>query len=575
MFKLLKYLNTCKKEAILTPILVMLEVLSEVFIPIFMGKLIDEGIKGNDISLAYRYGIYMVALAILALIFGVLASRKAAIVANQLGRNIRKAEYEKIQTYAFENIDKFSTSSLVTRLTMDVSMVQNAVQMNIRIAFRAPAMILFSITSAYIVGGNLALIFVFIAPFVGLGLWIIMRGAHKYFVQMFNKVDKLNLKVQESLSGIRTVKSYVREDYEIEKFEEVIEDVATNGKKAEKWVMFNNPLMQLSICICFTLIAWFGSYNMVVNGLTEGAFANIISYVMHILMSLMMLSQVFLMIVISKASVERITEVLNETSSLTEKQDAVSEVKEGTFEFKDVSFRYKDKDILKNINFKAKQGEFIGIFGATGTGKTTMIQLISRLYDASSGTVLVSDIDVKDYKLEVLRKEVVTVLQKNVLFSGTIRDNIKWGKEDATDEEIISALKKAHAYEFVSKMKDFLDTWIEQGGVNVSGGQRQRLCIARALISNPKILIMDDSTSAVDTKTDSQIKETLREETPNMTKVIISQRLSSIKDADRIIILDTNGINGIGNHEYLYAHNEIYKDVYDLQQKGKGSEIDE
>lgn len=566
MTKLLKYLNTCKIKAILTPIFVLLEVLMEIFIPICMGKLIDDGIKkGNNTEVIIKYGVYMIILAIFALIFGVIATRLAAIVSNELGRNIRNAEYKKIQTYSFENIDKFQTSSLITRMTMDVQMIQQAFQMNIRISFRAPAMLLFSIISAAVIGGKMALIFVTIIPILGFGLYFIMSHAHKYFMQMFKKVDKLNLTVQEDLSGIRTIKSYVREDYEVNRFKEASDDIKDNSIKAEKWITFNNPLMQLSICLCFILISWFGSKNMVYHGFTEGQFTNIITYVMQVLMSLMMLSQVFLMLVISKASVNRISEVLNEQTTLEDPVNPLTEVKDSSFEFKNVSFKYTDKDILKNFNLKIPQGSFVGIFGATGTGKSTLVQLLPRLYDVTEGEVLVGGENVKNYSLNTLRKEVIMALQKNVLFSGTIRDNIKWGKEDATDEEIIEALKKSQSYEFVSKMPEFLDTWIEQGGVNVSGGQRQRLSIARSIIGSPKILILDDSTSAVDTKTESLIKESLQS-LPNMTKIIISQRLTSIKEADYIIILDNNGINGIGTHEELYSNNKIYKEVFDMQQ---------
>ncbi|VEU81023.1 ABC transporter ATP-binding protein [Haploplasma axanthum] len=572
MKQIFKYLNTCKKETILTPIFVLLEVIFEILIPILMGKMIDDGIKLGDITLVYRYGALMIVFAFLSLVFGVLATKTASTAASQLARNLRKAQYEKIQTYSFENIDHFQTSSLITRMTMDVNMVQQAFQMNIRIAFRAPMLLVFSIVSAAFVGGKIALVFVTIIPILGFGLWFIMSRAHKHFMKMFKKVDNLNLKVQEDLAGIRTIKSYVREEYENKEFEEISRDVSENSKRAEKWIIFNNPLMQFSIAVCFVLISWFGAKAMVNNTLTDGAFSNIIIYVMQVLVSLMMLSQVFLMLVISRASVERITEVLNEVPSIKESKNPIKEIKSGAFEFINVDFKYNsndEKDILKNINFSIPSGAFVGIFGGTGTGKTSLVQLISRLYDVSDGKVLVDGNDVRDYDLNVLRENVVTVLQKNVLFSGTIRDNIKWGKEDATDEEIIDALKKSQAYEFVSQMHDGLDTWIDQGGVNVSGGQRQRLCIARALISNPKILILDDSTSAVDTKTDALIRDSLKNESPLMTKVVVSQRLSSIEDADYIIILDENGINAIGNHETLFKENQIYHDVYITQKRGK------
>lgn len=575
MKKLAKYLLKTKKEIILTPLFVIIEVVMEILIPVFMSKLIDDGIKTGNQELVLQNGAIMVVLAIVALISGLLATKFASIAANRFGETLRLEQYKKIQDYSFENIDKFQTSSLVTRMTMDVSMIQQAFQMNIRIAFRAPAMLLFSIISAFIIGGSLALVFVVVVPLLAFGLGLIMTRAHRHFKKMFTKLDRLNLVVQEDLSGIRTIKSFVREDYENQRFKDTNEDVANNSKKAEKWIIFNNPLMQLAIGICFVLISWFGARRMVLDNFTEGQFTNIVTYIMQVLMSLMMLSQVFLFLVISKASVERVNEVLDEEPAIKEIDDPVTSVKDGSFVFQDVSFKYahsNQKAILNHINLTIPSGSFVGLFGATGTGKSTFVSLLSRLYDATDGNVLVGGINVKSYALDVLRQEVMTVLQKNVLFSGTIRENMQWGLKDATEDQIIEALKKAQAYEFVSKMEKGIDAWVEQGGVNFSGGQRQRLCIARALILKPKILIMDDSTSAVDTKTDLLIRQALKEEAPDMTKIVVSQRLSSIEEADYIVILDNNGINAIGNHLELYSNHPMYQEVYDAQMQGKGSE---
>ncbi|WP_084301348.1 ABC transporter ATP-binding protein [Haploplasma modicum] len=572
MRKLFKYFNTVKKELILTPIIVLIEVFFEILIPVFMSKLIDDGVKNNDMKLIYTYGALMVISAIIALIFGILVTKLAAKVSTEFGHNLRQAQFEKIQEYSFENIDNFKTSSLITRMTLDVNMIQQSTNMIIRIAFRSPALIIFSIISILLFAGKLALTFVITIPILIVGFYLIMKTAHKHFVKMFTKIDNLNQTIQEDLMGIRTVKSYVREDYEANRFHNATKDVRDVAIRAEKIIIFNSPLMQFAIGLSFVLIGWFASKMMVGGNLTEGQFANSITYINQILFSLMMISQVFLMIVISRASVNRINEVLDERPYLTESQEPVNEVRDGSFRFENVNFSYNqsnDKYVLKNINLDVPSGSFVGIFGSTGTGKTTLVQLLSRLYDTTSGSVYVSGINVKDYGLETLRKEVILVLQKNVLFSGTIRDNIKWGKKDATDEEIIRALKQAQAYDFVFKMKDNLDTWIEQGGVNVSGGQRQRLTIARALIANPKILILDDSTSAVDTKTDAKIRESLKNETPDMTKVVISQRLSSIESANIIIIMDENGISAIGTHQELYEKNLMYKTIYDTQSKSK------
>lgn len=570
MSRLFKYFKSVRKELILSVVFILFEVVFEILIPVSLRLLIDEGIEKSNNDLIIRYGVLMIVYAILALIFGILATRNSAKASTEFGRNLRQAQYEKIQAYSFENIDHFSTSSLITRMTMDVNMIQMALNMIIRVAFRAPGILIFSIVSVALFAGPLTWIFISIVPLLFIGFLIILKGAHKHFVKMFEKIDKLNLTIQEDLIGIRTVKSFVREEYEIARFHKDVLDVSNTAKKAEKWVIFNGPLMQFSIGLSFVLISWFASNRIVFHGFTKGEFTNMITYVSQILFSLMLISQVFLMIVMSRASVKRVNEVLDEVPLMTESVDPVLEVKDGSFAFKDVSFNYRGKDdgyVLNNINFAIPSGSFVGIFGATGTGKSTLVQLLSRLYDVSDGEILVGGVNVKDYSLSTLREEVIIVLQKNVLFSGTVRDNIKWGKKDATDEEIILALKKSQAFDFVSKMPKGLDTWIEQGGVNVSGGQRQRLSIARALVANPKILILDDSTSAVDTKTDANIRAALKNEAAAMTKVIISQRLTSLSDADIIIILDNDGIQAIGNHEELYSSNVMYKDVFDTQVK--------
>lgn len=571
MFKLRVYFKDVKFKTLIIPIFVLVETLAEVLIPVFMGKIIDEGIRLEQSALIYKYGGIMALFALLSLIFGVAASRLSVEVSAKFARNLRHAQYEKIQTYSFENIDKFSTASLVTRLTFDVSMIQNTVQMLIRMVFRAPALLLFSLISTFLVAGSLGLVFVAILPLLGLGLFIIIKGAHKHFKKMFTKIDNLNLVIQEDLGGVRTIKSYVQEDYEIDRFDNVSRAVSENSIRAQKWTIFNNPLMQISMAAGFLLIGWFGSKSMVFNGLKQGQLASVITYVMQVMFSLMMISNIFLFILISRVSFERVTEVLEEESTLKEIDNPITKVKDCSIIFENVEFKYQkgdSKPILNNFNLKIKSGEFIGIFGGTGTGKSTFAQLIPRLYDVTKGKILVGGIDLKDYKLETLRQNVMLVLQKNVLFSGSLRENILYGKKDATDEQIIEVLKKAQAYSFVKEWQEGLDYKIEQGGVNVSGGQRQRLTIARALISEPKVLILDDSTSAVDTKTEALIRKMFKEENQEMTKIVISQRVSSFIDADRIIILDDKGINQIGTHDELYKTNLIYKNVYNAQRKG-------
>lgn len=580
MRKLTKYFNTVKKDLIMVPFLIFIEVIFEILIPVFMGKLIDDGIKATDAlgsaapnqNIILMYGGLMIVSAVIALIFGILVTKKVSKVSTEFGHNLRQAQFEKIQSYSFENIDNFKTSSLITRMTLDVNTIQQTTNMTLRVALRAPSMFLFSIISISIFAGWLAAVFVIVIPILLFGFYIILSKAYRYFVQMFDKIDNLNLVIQEDLIGIRTVKSFVREDYEIDRFNSAVDDVRKIGITAEKITIWNRPLMQFSIGLSFVLIGWFGSQLMVFGNLTEGQFANTITYVNQVLFSLMMISHVFLMFAMSRAAIERITEVLEEEPLLVESNNPVNEIKDGSFEFENVGFKYgklDNKPVLSNVNLDVPSGSFVGIFGSTGTGKSTLVQLLSRLYDTTEGTIYVGGKDIKNYSLETLRKEVILVLQKNVLFSGTVKDNILWGKKDASDEEVIEALKSAQAYDFVMSMEKGLDSWIEQGGVNVSGGQRQRLTIARALIGNPKILILDDSTSAVDTKTDSKIRTALKNHSPNMTKVVISQRLSSLEDADIIILMDENGINSVGSHEDLYQNNKMYKTIYDAQSRSK------
>ncbi len=575
MRKIFKYFKTVKKELYTIPPLILIEVLFEILVPIFMSQLIDKGINatgGPNKEIIFTYGFWMVISAIIALIFGVMVTKTASKVATEFGHNLREAQFEKIQTYSFENIDNFKTSSLITRMTMDVNMIQQSMNMILRVALRAPALLIFSVVSISIFSGKLALVFLLVIPILALGFYLIMSRAHRHFMKMFERIDQLNLTIQEDLVGVRTVKSFVREDYEVQRFNQATNELKNVAIKAERIVIFNNPLMQFSIGLTFVLIGFFGSRMIVSSTLTEGQFATTITYINQVLFSLMMISQVFLMLVMSRASINRINEVLEEEPYLKECKNPDNQIIDGSFKFEDVSFRYNshnDKYVLKDINLEVPSGSFVGIFGSTGTGKSTLVQLLARLYDTTQGTVYVGGKDVKNYSLETLREEVILVLQKNVLFSGTVKENILWGKKDASDEEVIEALKKAQAYDFVMKMEKGLDTWIEQGGVNVSGGQRQRLTIARALIANPKILILDDSTSAVDTRTDAKIRETLSKETPSMTKIVISQRLSSIQDANIIVIMDENGINAVGTHVELYQNNPMYQTIYDAQNKSK------
>lgn len=568
--KLASYLGEYKKDAILSPILVSIESIMEVAIPFIMAYLIDNGINKNDLNEIYKIGAILIACAILALVFGILSGKFASRASTGFARNLRKNIYYNVQDFSFSNIDKFSTASIITRQTTDIMNVQMAFQMIIRIAVKMPIMLIFSLIMSFVINKELSLMFLVMVPFLGAGLYFIIRKAHPIFEHVFTIYDKLNANVQENVRGIRVVKSYVTEDKEIEKFKGTSKEIYDGFTKADKLVALNQPLMQFSANVVIVLIAWFGGQQIISETLTTGELTSLISYAMQILTALMMLSMVFVMILISRASAERIAEILDEESTIKNKENPVFEVKDGSISFENVSFSYvndKERNCLKNVNIDIKSGETIGIVGGTGSSKTTFVQLIPRLYDTTEGAVKVGGVDVKDYDIKTLRNEVAMVLQKNELFSGTIKENLRWGNENATDEEIVKACKLAQADEFVQGFPQGYDTYIEQGGTNVSGGQKQRLCIARALLKKPKILILDDSTSAVDTKTDSLIRKAFKEEIPNTTKIIIAQRISSVEDADKIIVLDGGKINQIGTHEELLQNNEIYKEVYESQTK--------
>lgn len=568
---LAKSIREYKKTTILTPIFVALEVIMEILIPFIMAKLVDYGIYGNNMPLVYKLGLLLIGLAGLSLAFGVIAGKLAAKASTGFAKNLRHDMYYKVQEYSFENIDKFSTSSIITRMTTDVTYVQQAYQMLTRITFRAPLTLIFSLIMSFAINSKLSLIFLALVPVLGIGLYLIATHAFPIFEKVFKIYDKLNNVVQENVRGIRVVKSYVLEEEEKEKFGKVSKDIYDNFWHAEKIIAYNSPLMQIVMYTGLLLISWFGAKLIVGSLLTTGELMSLITYAMQVLSSLMMISVVFVMLTISAASAERITEILQEKPALSNKENPIYNVKDGSITFENVNFSYvgdKNKICLKDINLNIKSGETIGIIGGTGSSKTTLIQLIPRLYDATTGTVKVGGVDVKDYDIETLRNEVAIVLQKNVLFSGTIKENLRWGNKEATDEEMVKACKLAQADSFINEFPDKYDTYIEQGGTNVSGGQKQRLCIARALLKKPKILILDDSTSAVDTKTDSLIRKAFKEEIPDTTKIIIAQRIDSVEDADKIIVLDNGMINGIGTHKELIENNEIYKEVYTSQRKG-------
>lgn len=561
-----------KTLSILAPFFVTLEVIMEVFIPFLMSKLIDNGIDGGNMVYIRNLGMLLILATIVSLFFGVLSGKCAAGASAGFAKNLRHDIYYNVQNFSFSNIDKFSTSSIVTRLTTDITNLQNSYQMVIRVAVRCPVMFLFALFMAFQINHKLSLIFLAAIPILALGLYLIMSNAHPIFERVFHTYDKLNNVVQENLQAIRVVKSFVREEEEIKKFHGVSQDIYADFTKAEKILAFNMPLMQFCAYSCMLLIAWIGARLIVGSELTTGELMSLISYTMQILMSLMMLSMVFVMIIISRASAERIAEILDEKSDLHNGEQPVYEVKNGDVSFENVSFSYAgniEKLCLSNIDLTIQAGETVGILGGTGTSKSTLVQLIPRLYDVTKGSVKVGGVDVRDYDVETLRNEVAMVLQKNVLFSGTIKENLRWGKEDASDEELIKACKLAQAHDFIQSFPKGYDTYIDEGGSNVSGGQKQRLCIARALLKKPKILILDDSTSAVDTKTDSFIKKAFREEIPDTTKFIIAQRISSIEDADKIIVMEGGNIHGFGTHQELLESNSIYQEVYYSQMKGE------
>ena len=568
-----KSIREYKKVSILTPFLVILEVVMECIIPFIIAQLVNQIKAGCEMRLVIRYGLILVVMAGLSLLFGALAGCTCSTASCGLARNLRKDMFYQIQAYSFENIDRFSTSSLVTRLTTDVTNVQMAYMMIIRMAIRCPLMLIFAFVMAFVMGGKMAFIFLIVAPILAFGLFLIIRKVMPLFKRVFKKYDALNSSIQENVKAMRVVKSYVREDYEKMKFKKAAEDVCNDFTKAERILALNNPLMQFSLYAVMVFVLSFGSYTIITSkglDLDVGQFSALLTYSFMILNSLMMISMVFVMITMASESTKRIVEVLQEKSTLTNPENPVFKVRDGSVDFDHVSFKYSPKAermALSDINLHIDSGETIGIIGGTGSSKSSLIQLISRLYDATEGVVKVGGIDVREYDIETLRNQVAVVLQKNILFSGTIKENLRWGNKNASDEELKKACKMAHADDFISQFPDGYDTYIEQGGANVSGGQKQRLCIARALLKKPKILIMDDSTSAVDTKTDAQIRKALREYIPETTKIIIAQRTSSVEDADRIIVMEGGAIIAIGTHEELLANNSIYREIYTSQNK--------
>lgn len=562
-----------KKDSLLTPVFMILEVIMETVIPLLMASIIDDGVEKGDIHHIYMVGAAMVLIAALGLLFGVLGGKYGARASSGFARNLRKAMYENIQTFSFSNIDKYSTAGLVTRLTTDVTNIQNAYQMILRMCVRAPFSMICAMVMAFAINAKLASVYLIAVIFLGGCLALIIRQATKYFNQVFEKYDDLNASVQENVSAIRVVKAYVREDHEKKKFKKASENVYHMFVKAESLIAWNTPLMQFTVYACILGISWLGAKMIVADTLTTGELMSLLTYCMNILMSLMMLSMVFVMITMSMASARRITEVLNEEADIRNPEQPVMEVKDGNVVFDHVNFSYK-KDaksyVLKDINLDIHSGETIGILGGTGSAKSSLVNLITRLYDVSTGKVLVGGVDVRDYDLDTLRNEVSVVLQNNVLFSGSILDNLRWGDKNASEQECRRACELACADEFIERMPDKYHTHIEQGGNNVSGGQKQRLCIARALLKKPKILILDDSTSAVDTATDAKIRKAFAEEIPDTTKFIIAQRVSSLMNADRIIVMDDGCVSGVGTHEELLANNAIYRDVYESQTAGSG-----
>ena len=578
MFGMLRKLMGCvreyKKVSILTPVLMIGEVVMECLIPFVVAELVNQIKAGCEFSVIAKNGLVLFVMACVSLFFGGMAGITGSKASCGFAKNLRHDLYYRIQEYSFENIDKFSASSLVTRLTTDVANVQMSYMMLIRIAIRSPLMFIFAIVMAFIMGGKMALMFVVVVPILAFGLIMVAKKAMPLFRSVFRKYDRLNESVQENVKGMRVVKSFVREEYEKDKFNIAAEDVCKDFTKAERIVVLNSPLMQFCLYVNMIFVLSFGSYLVVSTkgvAMDVGQISSMVTYGFMVLSSLMMLSMIFVMLTISAESAERIVEVLEEKPSLTNPENPVYEVKDGSVVFKDVNFKYSktaDRYALADIDLTIKSGETVGILGGTGSSKTSLIQLISRLYDVTDGSVTVGGVDVRDYDLETLRNQVAVVLQKNVLFSGTIKENLRWGNAEATDEELMEACRLAQASEFIESFPDKYDTYIEQGGANVSGGQRQRLCIARALLKKPKILILDDSTSAVDTRTDALIRKAFREFIPETTKIIIAQRVSSVQDADKIVIMDGGRVNAVGTHDELLATNEIYQEVYTSQNKG-------
>ena len=574
---LLKEVKEYWKASVVTPFFMILEVAMEMIIPLLMASIIDKGVEMGDMNHVYKTGAIMIVAAVIGLLAGMAGGRFGAKASTGFAKNLREAVFNHIQTFSFANIDKFSTAGLVTRLTTDITNIQNSYQMMLRMFVRSPISLICAMAMSFYISPKLATVYLVAVIFLGIILFFIMRGATKYFSQAFPKYDEMNAAVQENVSAIRVVKAYVREEEETKKFKKTSENIYKIFCKAESIVVYNSPIMQLTVYSCILLISWLGAKMIVGSSLSTGELSSLLAYCMNILMNLMMLSMFFVMITMSMAAVKRVAEVLNETSDINNPEEPVFDVADGSVEFKNVSFSYKKDSkefVLKDINLKINSGETIGVMGGTGSAKTSLVNLISRLYDATEGEVLVGGINVKEYDIETLRNQVSVVLQNNVLFSGTILDNLRWGNKEATNEECIRACELACADEFIQRFPDKYQTHIEQGGTNVSGGQKQRLCIARALLKNPKILILDDSTSAVDTATDAKIRKAFAEEIPNTTKFIIAQRVSSVQNADRIIVMDNGTINGFGTHEELLENNEIYREVYESQTQG-GGDFDE
>lgn len=574
---ILQHVKEYKKASLITPVCMVLEVVMEMMIPYLMASIIDDGVNAGNMGHIYKVGGVMIVAAAFGLLFGILGGRYGAKASTGLAKNLREAMFNNIQTFSFASIDKYSTAGLITRLTTDVTFIQQAYQMTLRMFVRSPISLICAMIMAFTINARLAKIYLIAVIILGIILGFIMVHATQYFKQAFPKIDELNASVQENVSAIRVVKAYVREEEETKKFQKASGNLYKIFVKAENNLVYNAPVMQVTVYTCILLISWMGAKMIVGSSLTTGELMSLLAYCMNILMNLMMLSMVFVMITMSSASIQRVAEVLNEKSDIQNPENPVMEVKDGNIVFKNVDFAYKSgkgEPVLKNIDLDIHAGETIGIIGGTGSAKTSLVNLISRLYDVTGGELLVGGVNVKDYDLEVLRNQVSVVLQKNVLFSGTILDNLRWGDKEATDEECMEACRLACADEFIERFPKKYETYIEQGGSNVSGGQKQRLCIARALLKKPKVLILDDSTSAVDTATDAKIRRAFKEEIPDTTKLIIAQRISSVQDADRIIVMEEGCVNGFGTHEELLATNEIYREVYESQTKG-GGDFDE